>query len=612
MTQTRLAASVSAFALVLGAPALAQDGTISIYTYQTAVGLDAVGATVDVLDEDQIEDLPEASTAAKLDSLPGVSVTQAGPFGGVTNLRLRGLSGAYVPVLFNGIDITDTSATRVELYWENILPGTVSRAEVIRGSQSARFGANAIAGAIALDGTRAPQAPGQQASVKAEIGSYDSTLFNLGLGFATERAGVAISFGKFGSGGFSAIKGDPAMDDTDGYEGEQLSFDSYVDITDSLRVGLTGFRHEGTSEYDSCGPWPYTQDCRTENASQGLRGYVELSYGNFSHVFDATSFEITRDRIVSGAPSGTSEGDRHGWSYRGTYTPSEAYTLSFGLDEKQEGSSAAPNDVTIAGQFVEALWAPQPGLDLALSIRRDDHSSFGEFWSGRASVSYGIGDTTIRAVAANGFRAPSLYELFDPLYGNATLDPETSKSFELGVDHVFSSGASIGGTLFYTEIEDLIDYFDPDGWLGPIPGGYAQMSGTSVTKGVEISALFPLGQMAQIEGNYTYTDAQDRNGNQLQRVPEHDLALTLSGDLNDRLSGALTAQYKGGWADTFGATSFKAGDNYTLVNARIGYEFAPGIEGYARIENLFDTDYQVIPDYQTAGRSVYFGINADF
>lgn len=610
MTQTRLAASVSAFALVLGAPALAQDGTISIYTYQTEVGLDAVGATVDVLDEDQIEDLPEASLAAVLDTLPGVSAYTNGPLGSPASVRLRGLPDRYTSVLYNGIEITDPSAPQNQFDWANILLGDVSRVEVLRGSQSARFGANAIGGAIAMSGAQAPDAPGTDLSINAEAGSYTTRRTTLSFGAATETVGVAISWTRAATDGFSAIEGLAAADDTDGFEGEQLSFDTYVNVADGVRLGLSGFRQTGTADYDNCydstiPPFGATShDCYSENDSQGLRAYAEISYGDFSHVLDMTRYDIERGYFANGIFQYGGEGERKTMSYRGSWSPSETYTLSFGLDHKEEDVTGAANDAVVNGIFIETLYAPIDGLDLALSLRRDDHSAFGIYDSGRASLSYQIGNATLRAVAATGFRAPSLNELYGAFGANPGLTPETSRSFELGADYAFANGASIGATLFKTEIDDLIQY---------VGAGYTQTNGTSKTKGVELTALFPLGLMAQIEGAYTYTDAVDPTGAQLARMPKHDLSLTLSGDLTDRVSGALTVTHKADWAPTAGGLFVtKPVEDFTVANARIGYEFAPGIEGYARIENLFNTDYQVIPDYQTAGRSVYFGINADF
>ena len=49
-----------------------------------------------------------------------------------------------------------------------------------------------------------------------------------------------------------------------------------------------------------------------------------------------------------------------------------------------------------------------------------------------------------------------------------------------------------------------------------------------------------------------------------------------------------------------------------MVNAQLGYAFDNGVDAYVRVENLFDTDYEPIPGYETSGRAAYFGLRASF
>jgi vitamin B12 transporter len=53
-------------------------------------------------------------------------------------------------------------------------------------------------------------------------------------------------------------------------------------------------------------------------------------------------------------------------------------------------------------------------------------------------------------------------------------------------------------------------------------------------------------------------------------------------------------------------------DDYWLVDLRASYPLVAGIEVYGRIENLFDTDYQTVAGYGTAGRSAYVGVRWAF
>ncbi|HZG32345.1 MAG TPA: TonB-dependent receptor, partial [Sphingopyxis sp.] len=52
--------------------------------------------------------------------------------------------------------------------------------------------------------------------------------------------------------------------------------------------------------------------------------------------------------------------------------------------------------------------------------------------------------------------------------------------------------------------------------------------------------------------------------------------------------------------------------DYWLVDLRASYPLVAGIDVYGRIENLFDTDYQTVAGYGTAGRSAYVGVRWAF
>ena len=180
--------------------------------------------------------------------------------------------------------------------------------------------------------------------------------------------------------------------------------------------------------------------------------------------------------------------------------------------------------------------------DLTLTRRYDDHSEFGGFQSNRAAIVHRFSDATrLRASIGNGFRAPSLYELFGP-YGNVGLEPEESRSAEVGLEHSFANGAGVNATVFYTEIEDLIQY-------DFATNAYAQAPGTSRTRGIELSGEMPVSDRVMMFGSYTYTKSEDQNGAQLRRVPEHDVVLGLNAQWTDQWSTQLAVSHVAGRAD---------------------------------------------------------------
>ncbi|ETX13063.1 hypothetical protein OCH239_13670 [Roseivivax halodurans JCM 10272] len=602
---TRLLITVSSIALALPAASRAQEqeaielDPITIYGNQADLPISRTGASVAIIEEDALQTAPSASLTDIIADTPGVTFTQTGgpaglSYGNINYSRVRGLDQKYAPVLFNGIDISDPTSTGTSFDWANLMLGGLSRAEVVKGSQSALYGSEAVAGIFALTGADAPEAPGTEGSIALEAGAFNTRRASLSYGAATERAGFAVSASRARTDGFSAFSSDG---EEDGFAGGQYSFDAYYNVSQDLRVGLTGFSFDSEFDYD---PNPNTGD----TLQRGLRAYVEAQTGAVAHSFNVSRFSI--DRETPNAYYTEYEGERDEVSYLATWDTSPALTLSYGADWTLEtAASTTDEEIEVIGLFGEAQYAATETLDLSLSLRHDDNSQFGGSTTGRAALTWRAApDLTVRSSLGNGFRAPSLSELYGTFGANPDLDPETSRSFDLGVEKTFVSGAQVTATLFHTEVDDLIQYVEE----------YQQVSGTSVSQGIELSGEVPLGDRVTLTGAYTYTDARNANDDPLERVARHALDLGLAADITDRIQAGASLQHRADLPDTFGATGFSRQevDDYTVANARFGYSFGEGREAYIRVENLFDADYEVIPGYETSGRAAYFGVRASF
>lgn len=618
-------ATVSALALS-AASAQAQDTAapyelpgLTLYATDTPTELSRTGSSVTVLGEQDIRDSTRASLADTLDRVPGVNVVQNGAPGSSTSLSIRGLPNQYAPVFVNGIRVSDSSSTQAAFNFGGILPGGVSRAEVVRGAQSALYGADAVAGLVAIDLARAPEQPGDEGAVSLEYGAYGTTNATAGYGIAGDTFGLAISAARLATDGFSSIDTD-AADDDDGYVANQYGFDGYWQASPDLRLGLTGFAHDGRGDYDA-NDWTDPGDGSFETESWGLRAYAQLQTGAVAHELTFSRYDIDRSFDAVGW-SDEFDSVRDVFAYGGSWMASDAATVSFGIERSIEtaGFSAATYDafwtrngtghndeeVDNTAAYVELAYALTPQIDTTLSLRHDEHSEFGGEWSGRATVAWRATDAlTLRGAWARGYRAPSMYELYSPTFGNDALSPETSRSLELGADYAFGNGAHVGATWFHTTIDELIDY-------DFATSSYAQVSGETLSRGIELSGSLPVTDRVSLTGGYTYTDARDDAGDPLQRVPRYDLTLGVDARITDALSLGIDATHKADYPVTYGAVAQDAVDDFTVVDARLGYDLADNWQAWVRVENLFDADYEVIPDYQTSGRAWYFGVRASF
>jgi vitamin B12 transporter len=220
-------------------------------------------------------------------------------------------------------------------------------------------------------------------------------------------------------------------------------------------------------------------------------------------------------------------------------------------------------------------------------------------------------ETTLRAVAGTGFRAPSLFERFSS-FGDPDLEAEESRSLELGVERRFGPESFVKATAFYTEIDNLIDF---DGFATACGSGfgcYAQVEGTTRTRGLELSGRYAFADgQAALFGNYTYTEAETEAG-RLPLVPRHDLLLGIEGRLADGLRGQVDMRHVADVeASPFAPADNEVGD-YTLANLSLTYDLGRGTEAQLRVENVLDEDYETVGGFNQPGRAVYLALRRAF
>ncbi len=597
-----LLASASVLALTtVPQTAMAQDdafdlGTITVSASQTPVETSRTGTVVEIVEKDKIENSTSISVADTLDTLPGLSLSGNGGLGASSTLRIRGLSNRYIPVYIDGIDMSDPASTQTSYNFGGLTTAGIDRIEVLKGSQSALYGSEAIGGVINITTARATEM-GTQLRYSFEAGSYDTYATTFGITTKSERGELALTLSHIDTNGFSAAEEDAGNPEADGYTGTTLYLTGAYDATDLVTLGFA--LNYLDSETDQDGFRVDNLTAQEFSTRFGARVYAEIDGADIDHTVALNYSETEREYPVGFNQN--FKGQRTEASYKGV-TQVGAVDLAFGTSYSEEEFTVDTINGTyrIASIFGEAQYSVTEDVDVSFALRHDDHSTFGGFTTGRLAANWRVtSDTTIRAAIGTGFRAPSLYELFHPVYGNPTLEQEESRSAEIGVEHRFAMGAEVKATAFYTDIDNLIQFSG---------GGYNQVPGTSTSQGVELAGRVAVAAGTDLFGSYTYTDAEDAGGNQLIRVPAHDFVLGVEADLTDKLSGQLVLNHVAGRANDSGNVM----EDYTVINASATYDFSDTTQGYMRLENLTNEEYQTSFGYGTSDRAVYFGVRASF
>lgn len=585
---------------VLGSNALAQDATplegIVIYSAnRTPTDAAKVGSSVEVITEQELAGRSQTYVKDYLETLPGVHFTQDGGPGQSSGIQLRGAGKSYVKVLVDGIDVSDPSGTQNAAVFEHLLVGDVSRIEVLKGPQSTLYGGDAVAGVITIETKRA-RTLGFSQSGGAEYGAYNTWRGAYTAGYLSSNgSNISLSVQGVSTDGFSSFAGGT---EDDGYKNLTFSGRGEYYITPAFKLFFAARSMRVEGDYDG---WGVDEPNRFKSKQTAGRVGAEFSTfdGAVKHTIAVQGTTIERDYFASWP--GAFDSDRIKGEYQSVIRFNGSLSLLAGADwertRAETNEFVSRESADIGGAFAQLVFEPVKGLALTAGGRIDEHSTFGDFTTHRFTGAYLIPgtDTKVRASYGTGFRAPSLYELYHPFYGNLNLLPEESEGWDIGIEQRLLNGRLVlGATYFDLDTLNLIQ------WVG---SGYNQVLGTSERHGVELSASLKVTSGITVTSSYTYTEAEGPNGARLVRVPRNSYVIGVDAQLTKQLHANVVARYVSDVLD--GGMKL---DDYMLVNAKVSYEVSPGIKAYVRAENLLDEKYQTVATYGTPGLSVYGGI----
>lgn len=567
------------------------------------------------------------------EGIAGVDAVPAngGIDGGLGRVRIRGANGYDTQWLVDGIPLDDPSTPQGYLPPGFLPPAGIRSIEVVRGAQSGLYGSRAVGGVVNVLTAR-PTAEHEQL-VRAEGGSYGTARTTVeSTGPVAKNLGYALSVDGMRSDGFSALTdadahGDPRDHEADGVErlGASGRLEWQVHPTTSLYAALRGMALN--QEFDGYAA-PDDDQSYTQLRSLGT------AVGSRSRVSDRLSVDCDlswsgseRDYRVFSSFTGTSttayRGDQRRAALVARYRALSWLETAVGADGSREalavkrttGYQVDEHD-WLGGGWVQ-FYVATAHHDVSLSLREDLHSRAGDAttWRAAAAVHDEQRRVTVRGAVGTAFRAPSLYEQFDPSSGNAQLKAQESIGYEAGVRLAPVKELALESTWFRTDYDSLITYYDPTPWpIDFVPGGYANVSRYAV-QGVE-NALEATtwDQHLMLRASYTWQEVLTLPGavddTYSPYLPEH--LATISSVLRGEPGWFRVSVTRRGAAPASVYDSHTRMEWSTLVDLAVGWAITRTWEVSVRLDNLFDEHYEVTPDYTTSGRALYAGAAARF
>lgn len=651
--------------LVWAAAALADEAggekplrTVVVTATRTEQSLESVTSAVSVVGGEEISDRQTPTLPEALRGVSGVDISQSGSMGTNSSVFIRGANADQSLFLVDGVEVN--SATLGGFNLGNIFPNNVDRVEILRGAGGALYGSEAIGGVVQMV-TRKGEGP-FHGTVSAGGGNTDTSSNLAEVSGSEGIVAYTASLGYLTTAGFQR--------DNDDFS--NLTSSARVDVTPMDGGTLRGFFRSANSSlglannnigagygdfidpnarqkdefYLGKGEWEHSP---SENLQYRLSGAYARTLNEFHDTADpevltspnywGDAFFLSRLRIPSDIKTGEAQVN---------YTEGAVGLTTLGFDFKeQSGEYKAVNGDGSETRYDHSRWncagyAQQQvhlfedRLSLVGGFRADGNEDYGTEVSGSGSAGYVVDwwdhaewATHLKGGYAEGFKAPTFNALYYPMFGNKNLDAETSREYSGGLaQYLGLTWLSVEATYFDRRTEHMIQYESVDSCPNADvePGTYFTPCdiGRADVTGVETALVIgPLAGLS-LRGSYMYLDWDLSSGEALLRRPHNRMSTFVNYDRReaflsrDRVNANVQVLYTGERNDIDPLTYQPVGHQpmFVRVDAAASYDIPRRTGGtlgvFARVQNLFDRDYQEVRGFQSPPINVLAGLRVGF
>ncbi len=599
-----------------------------------------VASSISVIDSAEIAASNKTDMLDLLKGQYGLIVTQGGGPGQLAQVYMRGANPDQVLVEMNGVKMNMPDDPGNSFDFSSVPLDNIERIEILRGPQSTLYGSDATAGVINIITRRAANASNYFANAEGgSLGTYKGLVGASGKSGSTD---YSVTLSKTKSDGIPPADQKFGNTVKSGYQYYNFSSNAGYEINSKVGLnffaafnkGKAGIAQHGGPLGDDPTYFGYHEqgEYRGEANINSFQGAWQQKVGvSFMRNLRRYSYDSTLNNPASSRSFYSGNFYQFDWENNFSVFPQNLLTL--GLEAAKQSSSSDYFSLSSMPYLNFASHLPLVSVNsfssylqdqiniledafTTVGIRYDNYGKRGSAATFRITQAYLFKNTgtKLKATYGTGFKAPTLVDLYDPLYGNLNLKSERSTGWEAGVEQYLFNYSSLFGVTYFNNI--FTDMFGYDNNFRTINIGKAQ------TDGIEISFTAMINESLRASASYTLTNALDKTSGsqyenlQLVRRPKQSASLGLNYNFSDDLNVNLNAVYVGTRYDVYvDYSSFSAArvqlDAYTLMGVSASYKVSENFKLYGRIENLLNAKYEEVYGFGTPGRTAYAGVKVN-
>lgn len=566
-------------------------------------------ASVTIITEDEIKKSGQFMIQKLIRTVPGLTVTQNGGLGRLTNINIRGAGTGSTLVMIDGIQVNSPLDGAFD--FNDLNTDNIERIEVLKGPQSTLWGADAIGGVIHIITKKGLSKPSHYASF--EGGSFSTFKETAGSSGIIKDFEYSFSASRTDSKGITAAAKNLGNSEKDDYGASNFSLRLGKKFFSDGKIDLIGRYTKSSIEFDDFSQTTFRPSDGTQ-FSKGDSVYVAVPIEkgvmdwwkvklNLNLSYDKSkSFGFTNPFFAS-----TSTIYNRTWTadFQNNFEFGHGFSSIAGFEHQILNAANQESDLHLnnfqQGIYFQTKYNYQDRLILTAGVRYNKNQVFDDRTTYQFEGLYKFAKTgtILRASVATGFRAPTGNDLFFPFFSNPNLKPEENENWEVGFDQELLEGRlAFGAVYFDSKTENRIQFDLVSFSIGNI--------GLAKSKGIESYISYQIINDFTFSTNHTWNQAVDGDKSPLVRVPKHTFNASLD-YLKGPLNGLFEVYARSGIRDGVFNTN-----GFATVRLALKYQVTEKLKVTARGENLLDKDYEEIPGFETAGIAGYGGLIYNF
>jgi vitamin B12 transporter len=540
---------------------------------------------------------PQTNLKQFIDSVPGVISNQNGGPGGRVSFFIRGTESRHVSFTLDGLKLNDVSGVDRQFDAAFLTSPILQELNVYKGPQAVLFGSDALGGLVDMRTRKGERAP--ETRVNFFGGSFGTVGGSLSSDWKAKKNQGTLTYSMNHSDGISRLnKKRFHAKEADSSDISQATSSSRHFWQKNQTDLLLSFVN-GKNELDGA---------TSDNSYDHSTNHQYLMQQKTSHFLDKNTALSLRNglnrhqRFIHTRAQGAQ-------TYSGNSIQNELLMENKSRYAELMGGLATEHEDVLLSQvdrsfdlnsaFLQSLFKLK-SFSFQAGGRLEHHSRYGSFQTGSTGIAYQLARHKFFTQYSQGFKAPSLFQLYYPIYGNRNLVPERNHSWETGWK-LEEDDYGLNVTIFKNKLSNLVTFTS---------AGYRNQ-GDFIAEGVEVSGRLTASSFV-FKPSFVQQNFRKQETVVLRR-PQNMISLQASWFAVENLE----------FYTKFSKFSARKDQNTDLTphtvklngfeTVDVGARYVDGMNDYSfQIVNLLNREYEELYGYSVMPRSVFVGFGRRF